>query len=131
MRPGLGAVQEAWTTHPSTRSVGMFRAVSPAGSIERSGSGSRSARNHHGTPFIIGMTTVFGPISGATEADAAASAGPFTATMTMSCGPSLAESSSAAIAIWCSPLASEYSSPCVLSAASVWPRATALIRCPA
>ena len=53
----------------------------------------RPGRNHHGTPFIAGSTTVVGPSSGAIAAPTAGSAGALTAMTTRSCAPSAAASS--------------------------------------
>jgi hypothetical protein len=92
------------------------------------------SKNHHGTPFIAGRTTVDGPSSGPMEATAAGAAWALTASTTASCGPSSAADPAARTATvtipslvctrsppLCGP---SWSRLCRCTAASVVPRAS-------
>jgi len=137
--PGAGLEQVRCTTQPSTRSSGNAAAIRPPGSTLASGSAPAAAdarasaeRNHHGTPFIAGSTSVCGPSSGASVVATSINAGPFSAITTRSCGPSAAAESLAAMRCAVSaPPALRTRTPCSRSAASVAPRASAETVCPA
>ena len=136
-KPGSELEQVRCTTQPITRSSGKSPAMRPSGSTlasVRSANGrpaGAARRNHHGTPFIAGITIVRGPISGCIAAAAAASAGPLSAAITKSCGPSVVASSLAVICTRASRPSIASRNPCSRTAASVAPRASAVTAWPA
>ena len=136
-RPGSGLAQVRCTTQPITRSSGNSSAMRPPGSTlasVRSVNGKpagAACRNHHGTPFIAGIRVVRGPISGCIARAAAASAGPLSAAITKSCGPSVEASSVVVICTRVSRPPATSRSPCSRTAASVAPRASAATGWPA
>ena len=137
--PGCGLLQAKWTTQPSTCASGSAASMRRCGSMLAScRSSARSCpvidgvcRNHHGTPFIAGSTTVSAPISGASVTATLPSAGPLTATITRSCTPSACASSAANRLAQRSCPAMRSVSPRSRSACSVAPRASAEIVCAA
>ena len=131
--PGSGDEVLACTTQPTTWRIGMARSITPSGSTLAKGVAPSNpgcpAQNHHGTPFIAGITRVFGPSSGAMPRATATSAGPLTAITTRSCAPNASARSEAlatGAASTLAPSAARSRQPCCRSAASVAPRANAL-----
>ncbi len=128
--PGSGSAALMCTTHPRRRCVAIARPTAPPGSTASmrmpSHGPPRPWKNHQGTPFIAARTTLSGPSSGAMRAATAGSAGPFTARITRSCGPSSAGSSEARTLGASTSPSRRKRSPCAPIASSAAPRATTL-----